>query len=238
MLLRYGLRFGMAVALVIVALVLWHPLRFGSPHAPTQNAAAQTAPPPAAPAQNAPASAAPPAAAPAAPAETPAQDPDSGLTTKPTDPFGVDMTLTAKPIVYVKGSSTWDKAFDTISGGLKKVEAYAAKNGIKTDGQPMTIFTATDDAGFDYEAALPLTEPPKNTAPHDGIYFGATPEGRALEFVHRGTYEALDDTYEAITNYLDGKRLESRNILIEQYQTDPATTPDKNLVIDVLVLVK
>jgi effector-binding domain-containing protein len=119
---------------------------------------------------------------------------------------------------------------------LKKVEAYVAKAGLKTDGQPMTIFLATDDLGFDYEAAIPLAETPKDP-PHGEIAAGQSPDGRALKFVHRGSYESLDDTYEAITNYLDDKRLESKNVLIEQYVTDPVTADQKNLVINIFVLV-
>ena len=159
-----------------------------------------------------------------------------GITTKPTDAFGEDVTLTAKPIVYIKGSGTWDKAYVTISGALKKVEAYVAKAGLKTDGQPMTIFLATDDLGFDYEAAVPLAEAPKDP-PHGEISAGQSPDGRALKFVHRGSYDLLDDTYEAITNYLDDKRLELKNVLIEQYVTDPVTADPKNLVINIFVLV-
>lgn len=202
---------------------------------------AQSPPPAATPAK-------PPATAPAAaPSPAPAAKPDSkpaepapvvpeGITTKPGDAFGEDVTLTAKPIVYIKGSGTWDKAFVTISGALKKVEAYVAKAGLKTDGQPMTIFLATDDLGFDYEAAIPLAETPKDP-PHGEIAAGQSPDGRALKFVHRGSYESLDDTYEAITNYLDDKRLESKNVLIEQYVTDPVTADQKNLVINIFVLV-
>ncbi|HTV38470.1 MAG TPA: GyrI-like domain-containing protein, partial [Xanthobacteraceae bacterium] len=158
-------------------------------------------------------------------------------TTKPGDPFGEDVTLTAKPIVYIKGSGTWDKAFATISGALKKVEAYVDKAGLKVDGLPMTIFLGTDDRGFDYEAAVPLAAAPKEAPPGE-IAAGQSPDGRALEFVHRGSYEALDDTYEAITNYLDDKRLESKNVLIEQYVTDPVTADEKNLVVNVFVLIK
>ena len=170
-------------------------------------------------------------------AGTPAPIAPEGLATKPTDPFGEEVTLTAKPIVFVKGSGTWDQAFTIISGALKTVEAYVAKAGLKSDGQPMTIFTATDDKGFDYQAAIPLAEPPK-APPSDGVQSGRSPDGRALKFVHRGSYDSLDDTYEAITNYLDSKRLESRNILVEQYVTDPTSTDEKNLVVEVLVLVK
>ncbi len=102
---------------------------------------------------------------------------------------------------------------------------------------PMTIFTATDDHGFDYQAAIPLAQPPKDP-PHGEIAAGQSPEGRALKFVHRGSYEAMDDTYEAITNYLDEKRLESKDMLIEQYVTDPASADEKNLVVNVLVPIK
>jgi effector-binding domain-containing protein len=160
-----------------------------------------------------------------------------GIQTKPGDAFGEDVTLTAKPIVYVKGTGAWDSAFATISGALKKVEAYADKSGLKADGLPMTIFTATDDHGFDYEAAVPLAQPPKDP-PRGEFSVGQSPDGRALKFVHRGSYEAMDDTYEAITNYLDEKRLESKDMLIEQYVTDPASADEKNLVVNVFVPVK
>jgi effector-binding domain-containing protein len=218
-----------ALAAAAIALALTQPSRAQTPPpAPAQTsppAAAQTSPP---------AAAGKPAANPPAPA--PAPVPPEGITTKPSDPFGLDTTLTAKPIIYFKGSGTWDKAFATISGSLKKVEAYAAKAGLKADGLPMTIFLATDDLGFDYEAAIPLAQPPKDP-PHGDIAAGQSPDGHALEFVHRGSYESLDDTYEAITNYLDDKRLESKNILIEQYVTDPVTADEKNLIVNVFVLV-
>lgn len=213
MFLRFARCAGTAAAFVAASMAL----------IPPEPSRAQTSPP----------AAAPPESQPAQPTPLAPED----ITTKPGDPFGEDLTLTAKPIVYLKGSGTWDKAFAIISGSLKKVEAYADKAGLKADGLPMTIFLATDDRGFDYEAAIPLAEPPSDS-PKGEIAVGQSPDGHALEFVHRGSYEALDDTYEAITNYLDDKRLESRNMLIEQYVTDPATADEKNLVVNVFVLIK
>lgn len=215
MFVRSGACKGTAAAVAIAAFFLM---------AEIQPGAAQPAQPPA-------------AAQPEGGAGAPAPIAPEGLATKPGDPFGEETALTAKPIVFVKGSGTWDQAFTIISGALKTVEAYVAKAGLKTDGEPMTIFTATDDKGFDYQAAVPLAEPPKEP-PSGGIQNGRSPEGRALKFVHRGSYDSLDDTYEAITNYLDDKRLESRNILIEQYVTDPTSADEENLVVNVLVLVK
>jgi effector-binding domain-containing protein len=153
------------------------------------------------------------------------------------EPAAEDTTLTAKTIVYVKGSGVWDSAFETISGAFKKLKAYVDKEGLKPDGPPMTIFTSTDDTGFQYQAALPIAEPPKNP-PRGDIAVGQSPEGRAIKFVHHGSYDELDNTYEAITNYLDEKRLEAKDMFIEQYETDPVTSDGKKLTVDVLVLLK
>ena len=46
---------------------------------------------------------------------------------------------------------------------------------------------------------------------------GKTPDGKALKFVHRGSYDNMDNTYEAITNHLDDKKLEAKDTFIEEY---------------------
>ncbi len=178
-------------------------------------------------------------AAPAAPAKPDTAPAPSAAptTTAPGDPFGEETTLTAKPIVYVKGTGNWDTAFKTITGSLKTLKAYIAKENLKADGEPMTIFTSTDDTGFQFQAAIPLTEAPK-TPPRGDVGVGTSPEGRALKFVHHGSYDGLDNTYEAITNYLDERQLEAKDMFIEQYVTDPLSTSEDHLVVNVLVLIK
>ena len=42
----------------------------------------------------------------------------------------------------------------------------------------------------------------------------------------------MDTTYEAITNYLDEKQLEAKDLFIEEYVTDPLTTPEDKLVVE------
>ncbi len=64
------------------------------------------------------------------------------------EPFGEETTLTAKAVISTKGTGTWDNAFQTVTGAFKKLKAYADKEGVKIDGMPMTIFTSTDDTGF------------------------------------------------------------------------------------------
>ena len=67
---------------------------------------------------------------------------------------------------------------------------------------------------------------------------GEAPSGKALKFVHRGSYDAMDSTYEAITNYLDDKRMEAKDLFIEEYTTDPVKADPNKLVVNVFVPVK
>jgi effector-binding domain-containing protein len=145
--------------------------------------------------------------------------------------------MVAKPMLLAKGTATWDSAFDTITGSFKAVLAALEKQGIKPSGPPMTIYTATDDTGFEYMAGFPIAEEPKAPLPPE-LSVGKSPDGRALKFIHRGSYDAMDATYEAITNHLDSKKLEARDLFAEQYVTDPLKTPEDRLVIEVYVPVK
>ena len=101
----------------------------------------------------------------------------------------------------------------------------------------MTIYTQADDTGFPFQAAVPVAEAPKDL-PKGDIAVGKSPGGKALKFVHRGSYDSMDTTYEAITNHLDEKRLEAADLFIEEYETDPVTTPEDKLVVTVYVPIK
>ena len=237
---------GLTKTCVVTALtVLW--LAADSGHAqappPTTPPAAPTIPPPST-APASPPAASPPAAAPATPApatptppaaQAPAP-PAAPPTTRTADPFGEELTLTPKTVVAIKGSADWDSAFETITDSLKTLGAFLDKQGIKPSGPPLIVYTSTDDNGFTYQAEFPVDEPPK-TMPKD-VSIGKSPEGKALKFVHRGSYDNMDNTYEAITNHLDDKKLEAKDLFIEEYLTDPLKTAEDKLVINVFVPLK
>jgi effector-binding domain-containing protein len=198
---------------------------FASALALAVNLAAAQSPAPK-PSANEPMPPAPPAAGPASPSPLQAGD-----------AFGEQVTLPERTIVYIKGHSNWDTAFDTLVDAFKSLHEYLDKQAIQPAGPAITIYTQTDDTGFSFEAALPVTQAPKDP-PKGDIAVGQAPSGRALKFVHRGSYDAMDSTYEAITNYLDDKQLEATNLFIEEYATDPVKTPADKLVVNVFVPVK
>jgi len=144
--------------------------------------------------------------------------------------------LPARKVVIAKGSANWDAAFDTLIESFKSLSALLDKQGIARSGNPMIVYTSTDDTGFTYLAEFPVDQEPKNLT--RDMSLGKSPEGKALKFVHRGSYDNMDNTYEAITNHLDDKKLEAKDTFIEEYITDPLKTEEDKLVINVYVPLK
>ncbi len=171
------------------------------------------------------------------PSGRPTTGPASPSPLQPGDAFGEQVTMPARTIIYIKGYSKWDSAFESLVDAFKSLHEYLDKQDVKPNGPALTIYTQTDDAGFSFEAALPIAQAPKEP-PKGDVAVGQAPSGRALKFVHRGSYDAMDSTYEAITNYLDDKQLEAKDLFIEEYATDPVKTEPDKLVVNVYVPVK
>ncbi|WP_445491161.1 GyrI-like domain-containing protein [Rhodopseudomonas sp. RCAM05734] len=236
--------FRLAIAALIPAAALLPDLALAqappaTPPAATAPATPPETPAPAVPATPAPATPAAPAA-PAAPATPPASTAAPVVPAVPpvqtADPFGEEITLTPKAVLTFNGKANWDSAFDTLMDSFKQLTALLDKQGIKSSGNSMIVYTSTDDTGFTFLAEIPVDQEPKNLP--KAMTMGKSPEGKALKFVHRGSYDNMDNTYEAITNHLDNKKLEAKDTFIEEYITDPLKTAEDKLVINVYVPLK
>jgi effector-binding domain-containing protein len=201
--------------------------------------APSASPAPAASASPSPSASPAPAASPSSPAAgAPAAEPSPAPApaVQTADPFGEPITLPTKKVVVAKGNANWDSAFDTLIDSFKALTALLDKQAIKPSGNLMIVYTSTDDTGFTFLAEVPVDQEPKNLAKN--MSMGQSPEGKALKFVHRGSYDNMDNTYEAITNHLDDKKLEAKDTFIEEYITDPLKTAEDKLVINVYVPLK
>jgi effector-binding domain-containing protein len=223
---------------LIPAAAIWLGLGSALAQAPSASPEpAATASPTPAPAPSAsPAPAASPSTSPSPSAPSAAQAPTPAPSVQTADAFGEQITLSAKKVVIVKNNANWDSAFDALIDSFKTLNAVLDKQGIKPAGNVMIVYTATDDTGFSYMAEIPVEQEPKNLGKNMSI--GQSPEGKALKFVHRGSYDNMDNTYEAITNHLDDKKLEAKDTFIEEYVTDPLKTAEDKLVINVYVPLK
>jgi effector-binding domain-containing protein len=229
---------GTLVALVPVIAIAWGSTALAQAPAP---AASPSPAPAASPVPPAPApSPAPPPAETKSPADTPSAaqspTPPTPAPVQTADPFGEEFTLEPKKVVMIKGNANWDSAFDSLIDSLKALTALLDKQGVKATGNPMIVYTSTDDSGFTFIAEIPVDQEVKNLGKN--MSMGNSPDGKALKFVHRGSYDNMDNTYEAITNHLDDKKLEAKDTFVEEYTTDPLKTAEDKLVINVYVPLK
>jgi effector-binding domain-containing protein len=229
---------GTLVVLVPVIAIAWGSAALAQAPAP---AASPSPAPSASPVPPAPApSPAPPPAETKSPADTPSAaqspTPPASAPVQTADPFGEEFTLEPKKVVTIKGNANWDSAFDALIDSLKALTAQLDKQGVKATGNSMIVYTSTDDTGFTFIAEIPVDQEVKNLGKN--MSMGSSPDGKALKFVHRGSYDNMDNTYEAITNHLDDKKLEAKDTFIEEYTTDPLKTAEDKLVINVYVPLK
>jgi effector-binding domain-containing protein len=224
-------------AALVCALVLGAPVAIAddaaqqaAPATPSVSQAAPAAPASPAPPANAPAT--PPAAAPGAPPADAGQPSDDNSTEQTLD-------MTAHPAAYSEGKANWSEGFSALTGAFDSINAELTKSGVAAAGRPIAVFVETDDTGFSYRAMVPIEKAPEGkTALSQTVKLGETPAGKAMKFEHRGSYEDIDSTYEAITAYLDEKGLEAANLFVEEYLNDVKTPDDPNLQVDIYVLLK
>jgi effector-binding domain-containing protein len=151
-----------------------------------------------------------------------------------------DLVLEPKPVIVLRGQSTWDDGFDSLTEAFGKLAAEATRLKLITQGRPKAAFLSTDDFGFKYEAMIELSAEPASPPTNVGKDFAISksPSGKTLKFTHFGAYDDIDTTYEAITAYLDEKGIKARNIFIEEYVNDPKSSEDATLEMNIFVLVE
>ena len=153
--------------------------------------------------------------------------------------MGETIDLTAHPAAYLDGKAGRDEVYSAIIGAIGMVRTEIGKAGLKPAGPPIAIFLEADDSGFKFRAAVPLASAPDGkTQLSDAVKIGETPAGKAMRFEHRGAYDDIDGTYEAITAYLDEKGVDAQDVFVEEYLNDIKSPEDPNLQVDIYVLLK
>jgi len=187
------------------------------------------------------------AAAPALAAETPAT---TTATPSPTPiPAPTPMTtegatgavveLTTRPCAYIEAKASREEVYGAIMGALAKIRAAVEKAGLKPQGHPLSVFLTADDDGFTFRAMVPLEgAPDPKLVLDDPVKLGQTPVGKAMKFEHRGEYDEIDSTYDAITAWLDEKGVDAQDVFLEEYLNETKSSDDPNLQVDIYVLLK
>jgi len=108
-----------------------------------------------------------------------------------------------------------------------KLGAYLQQNGLAMQGPPLTITTSYDKNGWKFDAGVPVAR--NDMATREDIQAGATYAGPAVQFMHVGPYDKIGDTIMKAYAWLAVQGYKPKDRLIEDYLSDPGTTPADQL---------
>jgi effector-binding domain-containing protein len=160
-----------------------------------------------------------------------------------------EVALAHQTVVYISGHADFDDVYTALVTSLRKLRAYLDQQGVAPTGPAIARYTDGGENGFEFEAAYPVAQAPTNL-PQGEFSVGEVPAGKALDFVHRGSFDKIDETYSAIDDYFRdrgkpsaaGPEADGENDVLadsfEQYTTDPVITDRNQIEVHILVPVK
>jgi effector-binding domain-containing protein len=144
--------------------------------------------------------------------------PPATLAPAPASPDAVDtLRLTPRPTIALAGEGQWDDGGIILRNAFAALYEAASQAGLTVNGRPFAVFRDTDDSGYRFEAMLPVERPAAAGDPR--ITVAQSPGGYALRFVHEGSFEDIDLTYDVIASHLEAEGLEPQDLFIEEFVT-------------------
>src|SRR5262249_16973992 len=106
---------------------------------------------------------------------------------------GEEGTLTERKGFFRRNKTSWEDAWVNLVAAFKATRAEAGRLNLKVNGAPLVIYRSTSDEGFEFDAALPIEAEP-SASPGDNFRVAPTRAGKAVKFVYRGPFDAMDST--------------------------------------------
>ena len=161
------------------------------------------------------------------------------MTTDVTNLESMEVTLPTTLVAECRATSTADSSAISAAVGtaFQKIQAFQQANGITAGGPPRVVYTEWSPTGVHFTAAIPIAAAPPNVMYSADVSIATLPETQALRFLHRGPYRDIRTTYGRIEAWLrarGGIKTPSDwarySPMWEEYMSDPATTPESELL--------
>ena len=118
---------------------------------------------------------------------------------------------------------------EAMSAGYAKLMGCIAEQNKQIAGAPYCCYTnaSEDYSQFDVELGIPVSE----AVPAQGAFImSRTYEGKAVAATHKGAYKDLERTYTAMMDYVKENSLELTGVYYDYYLSNPADTPESELL--------
>jgi len=130
-----------------------------------------------------------------------------------------------------------DKMVEAMDAAYSKLMEYIVEQGKQIAGAPYCCYTncSEDFSQFDMEFGIPVSEA---VAASGEIFMSQTYEGKAVTGTHKGAYKDLDATYTALMDYVKENSLELTGAYYDYFISNPAETPESELLTQVVFPIK
>jgi AraC family transcriptional regulator len=133
--------------------------------------------------------------------------------------------LPAMPALVIRRRIGRDEIAATLGEVLPALFAHAQRHGLAMTGPPFARYPEIGMGSMVIEGGVPVAEPGSGDA-DAGIEALTIPAGRAAVAIHRGPYERLQETHQAIEAWLHAEGHAAGGPPWETYLTDPGEYPD------------
>ena len=98
------------------------------------------------------------------------------------------------------------------------VTTVVLDQGVEISGPPFAMYFGMPTDSVDVAAGVPTTGP---ITPTDGVTASELPGGRAVQLLHVGSYDSLEQAYGRMTEWLGEQGLRHAEVMWESYLNEP-----------------
>lgn len=136
-----------------------------------------------------------------------------------TDPQIV--TLQPATVAVVREVVPMKELSDFFSRAFHATMGAAHAQGVAVVGPPVGVYYGMPSETVDVAAGFPTAGP---VAGEDGVSSASLPGGRAVQVLHIGSYDAMEQTYNRLMAWVEEQGLAPGDLMWETYLTEP--TPE------------
>ena len=116
---------------------------------------------------------------------------------------------------------------DKIGTCYQAIMEYMGPLGEQPSGMPFVAYYNLDMEDLDVEIGFPVA---KEVPDHEDIKINQIPAGKKLTCMHQGPYQEMEQTYNAMSEYIAEHGLHPTGVVYEYYFNDPGHVPEEELL--------
>lgn len=143
------------------------------------------------------------------------------------------LVVAPTPMAYVTTSSepSATAISEAMGAAFFEILRFIDRQGLTEAGAPLAISRDFHGSRLVFDAAVPLRGITPNTGESgDSVRIGESYGGPVIRATHIGSYAELSGTHEKIAAYLAAYGIERNGDAWESYESDPARTPESDLL--------